>query len=252
MTPDHSFKRKGCHGFTVVLHFIYWLTLGEENTVKKKDISDQLWYNVASCSVNPNLLQKQTCSFVLQPYFVINAVFINMILACCVKWQLRWCLFSSSHTWRTTWRTRTVWSVSGRPCAPTRQSPVPAVWGRASRTPRGIAQTPSSYVSPFKHIFSTVFSENAVVFVEGCFKEEHWITKPKLHCKNICVTKKSQLRGQLSIMPLWWENVVLFNANPLALRLLFSWIKWLSLHTKRVQPLKALKTIFSISFYYYE
>lgn len=58
-------------------------------------------------------------------------------------------LFSCSRTWRTTWRTRTVWSVSGRPCAPIRQSPAPAVWDGESRIPKGTAQTPWLHVSPF-------------------------------------------------------------------------------------------------------
>lgn len=57
---------------------------------------------------------------------------------------------SSSHTWRTTWRTRTVWSVSGRPCAPTKRSPALAAWGAASPTPRRTARTPWSYVSPLR------------------------------------------------------------------------------------------------------
>lgn len=120
----------------------------------KKRSQDSQWWWFVSCLITSNL---QTQNVFLQPYFEINSADFWMVLACCLKFELKWCLFSSSRTWRTTWRTRTVWSVSGRPCAPTRQNPAPAVWDGASRTPRGTAQTPWSYVSPLRFPCSIFF-----------------------------------------------------------------------------------------------
>lgn len=68
-----------------------------------------------------------------------------------LKWRLRCCVFPCSRTWRTTWRTRTVWSVSGRPCALTRPSRAHATWDWASRTSRGTARMLSSHVSALLH-----------------------------------------------------------------------------------------------------
>lgn len=49
-------------------------------------------------------------------------------------------LFFFSLTWKTTWRTRTVWRRSGRRFVPTRQNPMPALSASRMATPRKTAQ----------------------------------------------------------------------------------------------------------------
>lgn len=92
--------------------------------------------------------------------------------------------FPSSHTWRTTWRTRTVWSVSGRPCAPTRQSPVPAVWDRVTRTLRGTAQTLWSYVSPFFSFF--LFLAAVIMFPSSAGQSQNYTIKIYFQTNKLC------------------------------------------------------------------